>query len=629
MTANKKMLLRWCGWFFTANTFLACLISFKYLTAGSWLATSYLTTHLKNVVTLFILVSYIGQLAFIIFSPCLIILPLILLFSARKTVWTVSIVSGSFIIIGLLTDSVAYSLYHFHLNSTLFLMLLQGLGKQFFGFSVMEYFMMAFLLSAIIIVEGLFAVWIWRRVNRVSRSVLSGRWIAIFLCLCLYISYGIIFFSAKWPTNRIFIDESRALPFYSSVLGMLIPKQGVVGVERMAELYLLQPKQISAPLNYPQHPLHYTAPLHPLNVVIIAVDAWRFDMVAPKIMPTVAAFAKKGWVFRHHISGGNATGPGIFTLFYGIPSTYWTAMETQHQGPVLLQALLKQHYLMGVYSGYSFSVPPFDKTVFQDITHLQTDRQSEKTPYARDRVVTEKFKELMKKVTKTNRPFFSFLFYSAAHNYCQGDESLRPLQPTIKHCNRLRLTNQTDPQPYLNRYKNSLQFIDQQIQQVLNLLRATHQLDHTVVIITGDHGEEFNDNHLDYWGHASNFTQYQVHTPLIVYWPGAAPRTIDYQTTHFDIAPTLMQKIAGCHNAASDYSLGTSLLDKNRPPYIIIGSYVNFGIVEREKITTIFQSGVIQTDQLDGKPALHSQLNLNVMRHVLSDLRQFYRDKGV
>ena len=38
-------------------------------------------------------------------------------------------------------------------------------------------------------------------------------------------------------------------------------------------------------------------------------------------------------------SGGNCTQPGIFSLFYGIPPTYWDATVSQHRPPVLLDEL--------------------------------------------------------------------------------------------------------------------------------------------------------------------------------------------------------------------------------------------------------------------------------------------------
>jgi membrane-anchored protein YejM (alkaline phosphatase superfamily) len=39
------------------------------------------------------------------------------------------------------------------------------------------------------------------------------------------------------------------------------------------------------------------------------------------------------------------------------------------------------------------------------------------------------------------------------------------------------------------------------------------------VIVTSDHGEEFNDTGKNYWGHNGNFSPYQVAVPLLVRGP--------------------------------------------------------------------------------------------------------------
>ncbi|WP_306686870.1 sulfatase-like hydrolase/transferase [Candidatus Coxiella mudrowiae] len=54
--------------------------------------------------------------------------------------------------------------------------------------------------------------------------------------------------------------------------------------------------------------------------------------------------------------------------------------------------------------------------------------------------------------------------------------------------------------PYLNRYRNAAHFDDALVGQVLQALKGHQLLKNTIVIITADHGEEFNENHQNYWG---------------------------------------------------------------------------------------------------------------------------------
>ncbi|MDP2558646.1 sulfatase-like hydrolase/transferase [Photobacterium damselae subsp. piscicida] len=89
-----------------------------------------------------------------------------------------------------------------------------------------------------------------------------------------------------------------------------------------------------------------------------------------------------------------------------------------------------------------------------------------------------------------------------------------------------------------NRYKNALFYIDGLIAKVLKHI----DLQNTIIVITSNHGQEFNDNKQNYWGHSSNYSDVQIHVPLYVYLPEHNGQVINYRTNHYDIMPTLMSK---------------------------------------------------------------------------------------
>ena len=171
------------------------------------------------------------------------------------------------------------------------------------------------------------------------------------------------------------------------------------------------------------------------------------------------------------------------------------------------------------------------------------------------------------------------------------------------------MTNNFDPIPYLNKYKNAVFNLDKMVGDVIADLEKRGLLDQTVVLITGDHGEEFNDNGLNYWGHGSNFTKYQVDTPLVVYWPGRDPAIVDYKTSHLDIVPTLMNDALGVINDPADFSSGKSLWQEGGRPWSLVGSYFNFAIVEDDRITVTYPSGNYEVLSLDNRS---SELGVNM-----------------
>ncbi|MBM7093238.1 sulfatase-like hydrolase/transferase, partial [Streptomyces sp. S12] len=107
----------------------------------------------------------------------------------------------------------------------------------------------------------------------------------------------------------------------------------------------------------------------------------------------------------------------------------------------------------------------------------------------------------------------------------------------------------------------------------------------TVLVVTGDHGEEFNDLKQNYWGHNGNFSDYQLRTPFVLYWPGKAAQKVGHVTSHEDLVPTLMTHALGCRNDSADYSTGRDLFGPgapNRP--LLVESWSQRGIRHGERI---------------------------------------------
>ena len=162
----------------------------------------------------------------------------------------------------------------------------------------------------------------------------------------------------------------------------------------------------------------------------------------------------------------------------------------------------------------------------------------------------------------------------------------------------------------------------------LALLKKRHLLDNTLVLITADHGNEFNDNHQGYWGHASNFTRYQTQIPLIIHWPGQKPLLIKHMTSHYDVIPTLLNRIFGLQNPTNDYSIGQSLFNEKAPAFLLIHSYTNLGLVNGKKIITIFPSGYYQTQNLQAKMLSNKSLPMkNVLAALGLTQRYYSKDK--
>ncbi len=624
LSDNQKLMLRWCSWFFLGNILLFFLIGLNYLPAIPVDAT-YDTFEGKLSLFSFASLAYLGEVT--VFALMLAIVPILfsLIGPVRRLVFLSAFLMTTGAVIFLSIDTVIYKLFRFHINGAMTEFIFQGIAQDVLGLSKFE--MAGLILGPCFIycLEWIYGAWIWRNIKLKRSHSKLYLWCSVILLVSVIFSHALFFVDIKHPLfSRVYAHVTRVLPFYTRIEGMMFRgKNNQFDMGHAIADNLVRHDGSQNGLKYPVS-LSCSPHTKPLNLIIIVIDTWRFDMLKPDVMPFLSGFSKRVVQFQNHLSGGDATGPGIFSLFYGIPPTYWASVSHQHHGPIFIDELLRQHYQMGIFSSATLKLPDLSNTVFSSIKNLRIDTQGE-TPDQRDVAITQNFKQFIENVKQKQQSFFGFLFYDSAHAYCEVKNATKPFKPATEECNRFILTNHSDPVPYVNRYKNALLTVDRQIKEVITTLKNDGLLDNTVILITGDHGEEFNDNHLGYWGHSSNFLRYQVQTPLLVYWPGIKPAIYDHRTSHYDIVPTIMSRMLNCKTPAVEYSVGTNLWDTGYRQYLIVGSYVDFGIIEHDRVTTIYPSGNYDVSQLDGKLLISAAPNASVMGKVSLDLKRFYK----
>src|SRR5262249_28268958 len=106
-------------------------------------------------------------------------------------------------------------------------------------------------------------------------------------------------------------------------------------------------------LRYPRNPLRFGEPARRPTTARIVLDSWRADTFSPDNTPELWRLGERSQVFRHHVSGGNSTRNGIFTMFYGLYGSYWQHVLTEGAGPVLLQRLKELDYRIKIMSSSS------------------------------------------------------------------------------------------------------------------------------------------------------------------------------------------------------------------------------------------------------------------------------------
>jgi len=327
-------------------------------------------------------------------------------------------------------------------------------------------------------------------------------------------------------------------------------------------------------LNYPREPLARKDGGELPNIIWIVVDAWRFDMLTEEVMPNVLEFSRQALVFRNHYSGGNATRFGIFTLVYGVYGTYWHPFLAEGQSPVLLDELTRLGYDFRIISSSRLTNPEFRRTAFVNLAPYITDTLPGTMADTRDPALARTFIQWLDE-RDASRPFYAFLFMDAPHGpYIYPDE-FEKFSPSNKTPNYVT-AGRKDAVPLFNSYRNALFFDDHYVGMILDEVKRRGLLNNTIILITGDHGEEFFET--GFWGHTSAFSSYQARVGFVLYIPGHGHEVIDYMTSHHDVAPTFL-KLLGYTTAPEVYSQGRDLLDPEGHAYAVVAGWDEAAII--------------------------------------------------
>lgn len=465
---------------------------------------------------------------------------------------TLTIVAECLLLVLIVANLEIFRIYRFHFNGIILNMLTGPGAGEIFNIGGVVYFKSALIIAfLVLVVLGLW--WLagkWSFSRRLSRGLAWG------LVGCLLVANGLHTYGAFVQRGSI-ISSTRVIPYY-------FPLEATRTLESWGVKHspnVLNANVGKGNVNFPLHPLKVANAKRP-NIIFILIDSWNMRTLTKETMPAAWHFAMDNQWYHNHFSSSNGTRYSIFGMFFSVPSIYWNSMESGHVSPPFINTLLNEGYNIRIHASATLKNPPFSRIVFQRVPHLQTDTPGAGS-YDRDRRITEDFIRELPELKKSGKPFYSMLFYDLAHAISLPADKNKPFRPACSEIDYSNLTNDMDPTPLFNLYRNCCYNIDLFLAQVFTALKREGLDKNTIIMLTGDHGQEFNENHMNYWTHNGNFSRWQVCVPLILHIPGQKPHQYAYRTTHYDIVPTMMHDYLGVTNPISDYSVGHLLSDSH------------------------------------------------------------------
>ena len=304
-----------------------------------------------------------------------------------------------------------------------------------------------------------------------------------------------------------------------------------------------------------------------INIVLLVFESLRYDMNDPEIMPFVHQSQNQWISSKQHFSNSNCTGNGTFGILSGLTPFYWYPSYKKELQPSALSILDQLGYQIDVYTTTALGYSDMDKHIFTDaidnvykftgygggLGHPMVKRSD---LYRWDEMMIEEFFANMKS-TKNSGPILSYLwFYSTHYNY-YFPESFGKFNPYIKrHYQIYEPSLQQESDLVFNRYKNSAYYADHLIQKIVNEIETNGQMDNTIIVVIGDHGEEFNE--FGRFAHSYSFKNVQTSTPFVMHIPRYSSSKYKI-TSHADIMPTIFDYI-GLSPSYRLFTDGKSLL---------------------------------------------------------------------
>lgn len=499
-----------------------------------------------------------------------------------KPIYIAALITGALTTLLLYANAKIFSLYGMFFNGFILNLLLTPGGIESLGGSQASQFGFALIALIFIAIQALI-LWLvtrfYRNKNAASvtkKTSFAYAWLAVIIAtIVIHMGFAL----DSYTTNRLGI-VAESIPFYQTVSARGFFKKLGFTTHREANL------KVNGKLNYPLSPIQFKQPAKPYNIIWLASESLRADMLDEKIMPHTWAFAGSASRYTRNYSGGNGTRMGVFSMFMGIPGNYWFSFMQARRGAAIIDVLQQQGYQTSFYTSALFSYPEFDKTIFAQVpaNQLHTIEKGQ-TGWENDR---DNVNDLLSFIDKRDlaRPFFTFMFFESPHaRYYFPPESViaKPYRDDLNYATLSKEELRKDIVPIKNRYINSVHSLDMQWGRIFDYLKQHQLLDNTVVVLLGDHGEEFMEH--GFWGHNSTFVDQQVRTPLVIYTPNMKPLVSNQLTSHMDVVPTLMP-LLGVTNLTSDYATGVNLLAGEKRDHTYISDWDRIAYVDDDvKIT--------------------------------------------
>ncbi len=584
-------LVGWGHWFAFFNIIAAMLVGTRYISQSPWPETLLGQFYLA--------VSWVGHFGFLVFALYLLVLfPLTFIVPSRKLFRLIAVCFATLGLTLLLIDTQAYQTINLHLTPVVWEVLFNDESSR-----VSSDLQHLFIVMPLIFLLQLgLSEWVWRKQRKLSHKHIGRPFAALFF-ISFISSHLIYVWADAYFYNPITAQRANFPLSYPMTAKSFMEKHGLLDKEEYLKRLEENQEENAELVRYPLEPLEFNRRANPLNVLVVSINNLRADALNKDWMPATYAFAQQNLNFTNHYSSSNDTF-GVFGLFYGLPSAYAPSIKTQGTKPIVIQTLTDKKYQFGLFSADNFSDPLYGESVFRGMNFTGIPLNAEDSA---DVQTISAWSEWAKAQGKS--PWFSFIELTTLNNFNAYERATK---------------NQSSEDTLKAGYKKSAQKADEELAALFTEIDALGIKDSTIVIITSNHGTEFNETNTNSWGANTNYSRYQLQVPMVIHWPGKIASEYQHRTSHLDLSVTLLQDLLGVSSNPNDFSSGRNLFDERARKWILAGDSRELALITQKDTTVIDKFGNYKLYDSNYKRLKDENPTLPVLMQGLTELQRFY-----
>ena len=315
----------------------------------------------------------------------------------------------------------------------------------------------------------------------------------------------------------------------------------------------------------------------PRNAILISLDTLRPDFLscyghARETSPSLDALARAGVRFADVTAAAPWTLPSHASMFTGLYPAHHGVKSHETRLPEAIQTVAEElrdagFATMAVVNTHNIGAPQFQlQQGFQRFSYVQElvedSRKRLRTPNGGENVIAQAKEFLTQR--EAGKPFFLFLhFYDAHTDFTPEDEfRQRFVEPYAGKLDgrsqqldgvrkRGEVLSAADLTFLQQMYEAEIAQLDELLGRFFVWLSEQHLADDTLIVITSDHGEEFQ----EHGGLLHGRSQYQevMRVPLLLKGPGLpAGAVVETPVNGVDVTPTLLAALGVRSTQARD-----------------------------------------------------------------------------